>query len=118
MAESINGRQQEAPRYRFSLKELIKGEDPKIIAMIKRQMPLIALCIFYIMCYVGNRYSSQKNQILIENLKREVSDLRYQSLNVTSDVSARSKASYIENLVGSNGSGLETMSEPPFTLYE
>ena len=76
MAVSINGRQTESPGYKFSLKELIKGEDPNIIGLVKRQMPLIALCIFYTMCYVGNRYSSQKNQILIERLKNEAADLR------------------------------------------
>ncbi|MCQ2110739.1 MAG: hypothetical protein MJY79_04510 [Bacteroidaceae bacterium] len=115
MAESVNGRQKEAPKGRL-LKQILKGEDPEMIAMLQRQIPLILLVIVFILCYIGNRYSSQRDQIAIEKLKKELNDVQYQALNITSDVSARSKASYIESVVGSNGSGLETSAEPLFTL--
>jgi len=115
MAKSVNGRQTEAPKGHL-LKQILKGEDPEMIAMLQRQIPLILLTMLFLLCYIGNRYSSQRDQIAIEKLKKELYDVQYQALNITSDVSARSKASYIESVVGANGSGLETSAEPLFTI--
>lgn len=116
MAESINGRQTEAPDNHFGLKELLKGEDPRIVEYLRRQIPFIALCIVLVLLYVGNRYDSQCDQVRIEKLKKELVDVRYQALNTTSDVSAKSKPSYIENVVGNGKSGLQSSMQPPFRI--
>lgn len=114
MAESVNGRQKEAPEMGF--RQIIKGEDPRIIAFLRRQIPLILLVIVMILIYIGNRYDSQCDLVRIEQLKKELTDVRYQALNVTSDVSAKSKPSYMEKVMGSDGSGLQTSSKPFYRI--
>lgn len=73
----------------------------------------ILICVFF---YIGNRYAYQRDQAYAERLRRELVDMEYQTLNTTSDVSAKSKPSYIEKVVTRNGSGLQPVTEPPFTL--
>jgi len=73
----------------------------------------IVVCIFF---YICSRYDYQRKQVRLENLKKELLDLEYQSLNVTSSVSAKSKPSYIESVVSKEESGLSTMSDSPFIL--
>ncbi len=116
MAESINGRQQEAGDGRFGLKEILKGEDPRIVEYLRRQIPFIVLCMVLVLVYIGNRYDSQRDIIRIEQLRKELTDVRYQALNTTSDLSAKSKPSYIEKVVGSGNSGLQSSMQPPFRI--
>ena len=73
----------------------------------------VLLCIIF---YIGNRYAYQRDQAYAERLRRELVDMEYQTLNTTSDVSAKSKPSYIESVVARNGSGLQPTTEPPFRL--
>ena len=75
----------------------------------------ILVCVIF---YIGNRYAYQRDQAYAERLRRELVDMEYQTLNTTSDVSAKSKPSYIETVVTRNGSGLEPITEPPYRLPE
>ena len=73
----------------------------------------ILACVIF---YIGNRYAYQRDQAYAERLRRELVDMEYQTLNTTSDVSAKSKPSYIENVASRNGSGLQPVTEPPYRL--
>lgn len=73
----------------------------------------ILVCIFL---YICNRYAYQRDRALVETLKRELVDLEYQSLGITSDVSAKSKRSYIEKVVKKGNTGLSADGESPFIL--
>lgn len=118
MAESVNGRQAEAPEEsKFGIKQLLKGEDPRIVAFLRRQIPFALLVILLVLIYVGNRYDSQCDLVRIERLKKELVDVRYQALNTTSDVSAKSKPSYIEQAVGNGNSGLQTSEQSPYRIH-
>ncbi len=116
MAESINGRQREAGTDSFSFKDIIKGDDPRIAAFLRRQIPFILYVIALILVYIGNRYDSQCDLVRIEQLKKELTDVRYQALNITSDVSAKSKPSYIEKAASDGQSGLRASVKPPYDL--
>lgn len=94
----------------------IIGGGPIVTAFVRRQIPLLIEIVFFVILYICNRYDSQRDQIFIEKLRRELVDVQYQALNTTSDVSAKSKPSYIESVVCVNGSGLSTTEEPPFKL--
>ncbi|MCQ2066862.1 MAG: hypothetical protein MJY65_04320 [Bacteroidaceae bacterium] len=116
MAESINGRQVEAPENEMNIRQILKGDDPRIMAFLKRQIPFIMLVIGMVLFYIANRYDSQCDLVRIEKLKKELTDVRYQALNITSDVSAKSKPSYIEKAVGSGNYGLQSAEQAPFIL--
>lgn len=113
MAESANHRQTEAKR---SFKQILKAEDPELLAGIKHLLPFVLLIMLLLMLYIGNRYGCQCDMIELEKLKTELSDVNYRLLNSTSDVSARSKPSYIEGRVETSAHGLKTSVESPYEL--
>jgi hypothetical protein len=100
---------------KLSFKQIIGG-DLLNTDFFRRQIRLLLLVIACTIVYIGNRYDSQRELITIERLRKELIDVQYQALNTTSDVSARSKPSYIESVVSKNGSGLSIPANPPFLL--
>lgn len=116
MAESVNGRQTEAPEI-LGWKQILKGEDPRIGAFLRRQFPFLLMVLLMILLYIGNRYDSQCDLARIEKLKSELVDIRYQALNTTSDVSAKSKPSYIEKTVGNGSNGLHSAERSPYRIH-
>lgn len=72
--------------------------------------------LVFILLYIANRYAYQRDRAVVETLKRELVDMEYQSLGVTSDVSAKSKRSYIEKIVEDGNTGLSTGGESPYIL--
>lgn len=84
--------------------------------IIQRNALLLIEILICTILYICNRYAYQRDQVLTERLKRELTDIQYQTLNTTSDVSAKSKPSYIERVASGNGSGLEATTEPPYSL--
>ncbi len=84
--------------------------------LLHNNILLVAEILLCIILYIANRYGYQRDQAYAERLRRELVDMEYQTLNTTSDVSAKSKPSYIENVAARNGSGLKPATEPPFRL--
>ncbi len=72
--------------------------------------------LLFILLYIANRYAYQRDRAVVESLKRELVDMEYQALGVTSDVSAKSKRSYIEKVVESGNAGLSIRGESPYIL--
>ena len=83
---------------------------------IHRNIWLLVEILFCVIVYIGNRYAYQRDQAYAERLRRELVDMEYQTLNTTSDVSAKSTPSYIEKVATRNGSGLQPVTEPPYRL--
>lgn len=90
----------------------ITGHD----GFMPRHGLLWAEILFCIILYICNRYAYQREQVTAERLRRELVNMEYQTLNVTSDVSAKSKPSYIEKVVDKEGSGLIISGESPYRL--
>ena len=97
-------------------KHLDSLTSERISDFVRRNLLLVAEILLCIVVYIGNRYAYQRDQVMAERLRRELVDLEYQTLNTTSDVSAKSKPSYIESVAARNGSGLQPSIEPPFRL--
>jgi len=95
-----------------------KGLIQSVPDFIHRNIWLLVEILACIIFYIGNRYAYQRDQAYAERLRRELVDMEYQTLNTTSDVSAKSKPSYIENVATRNGSGLQPVTEPPYKLPE
>ena len=99
-------------------KHLDSLTSERISDFVRRNLLLVAEILLCIVVYIGNRYAYQRDQVMAERLRRELVDLEYQTLNTTSDVSAKSNPSYIEKIVTTNGSGLVIATEPAFDLGE
>ncbi|MBO7111112.1 MAG: hypothetical protein J6W18_04100 [Bacteroidaceae bacterium] len=93
-----------------------KGLMQSMPDLVQRNLWLLLEILACVIFYIGNRYAYQRDQAYAERLRRELVDMEYQTLNTTSDVSAKSKPSYVEKVATRNGSGLQPSTEPPYKL--
>jgi len=120
-----------------SLKEVIKeqaieGEDPfssnftlrKILggdilntSTIRRQIWLCLLIVGFLIIYVANRYSCQKNLIEIDRLTKELQDAKFRALSSSSQVTEKSRESNVlDMLKANNDSTLHVADQPPYII--
>ncbi len=96
----------------------ILGGDILAHEFFKRQVNLLCLIVVLTIIYIDNRYSSQRELIEIDNLKKELTDIRYDALTISSELTERSRQSKIEDYISSKGTHLETADQPPFIIKE
>ena len=64
----------------FTLRRILGG-DFLTTQMLRRQIGVILLCVFFIIIYISNRYSCQKKMLEIDKLNIELQDAKYKSLS-------------------------------------
>jgi len=79
---------------------------------VMKHILLILEIIGFVLLYIANRYSYQHDVVVTEQLRRELLDVQYQCLNIASEMSAKSKSSYIEKVIEEKGAGLGAPDEP------
>ena len=96
-------------------REIVGGE---ILAtgFFSRQMKLIVLIMLLTMVYIQNRYAYQAQIIKLDNLKKELTDIKYEALTRSSELMERSRQSKIEEYIQKEQSDLEIATTPPFLI--
>ncbi len=99
----------------MSLKSILGGD---ILAndFFKRQTKLIVLIMIMTIFYISNRYSAQQEMIEIDQLKKELIDIKYDALTRSSELMEKSRQSRIEEYISRQSSDLQTSTEPPFLI--
>ena len=90
----------------------------KMATWIEHNWVFIIVVVLIFFFYIGYGFSTQNDLVEIERLKKELVQIRYRALNTTSDLSAKSKPSYVEDIINAGELGLEINAEPPFVLPE
>lgn len=105
----------EAPQSRmFSLRKILGG-DILSAAIIRRQVWLILLIVFFMIIYVSNRYSCQQDIIEIDKLHQQLTDAKYKALSSESELTELSRESNVlEMLKDNKDSVLKIASQPPY----
>lgn len=101
---------------KISLKDILGGE---ILtgSTFRKQFGLIAVCVFYIILYITNRYQAQQELIEIEELKVELQKQKYYSLTRSGEFTIKSRQSQVEKMLKETpDSMLVTPTEPPFII--
>ena len=99
----------EKVKKRTSLKNIIGG-DILATDFFRRQAGLLFLIMVLIIIYINNRYECQLQLIEIDNLKKELIDIKYDALT------ERSRQSRIEEYIATKESDLQTSTNPPYLL--
>ena len=100
----------------FSLKQIIGG-DILTAEVIRSQIWEILLIMFFIIVYISNRYSVQKDLIEIDRLQRELQDAKYRALSSSSQITEKSRESHMLELLKNNkDSVLKIASQPPYII--
>ena len=79
----------EKVKKRTSLKNIIGG-DILATDFFRRQAGLLFLIMVLIIIYINNRYECQLQLIEIDNLKKELIDIKYDALTRSSELMERS----------------------------
>lgn len=95
----------------------IFGGDILTTQVIRRQIWLILLIVFFIFIYISNRYSVQKDLIEIDSLQTKLQDAKYKALSSSSQITEKSRESHIlELLKNDKDSSLKIANQPPFII--
>ena len=81
-------------------------------------MYLLILIVILTILYIDNRYSSQQELIEIDRLKKELTDIKYDALTISSELTEKSRQSRIEEYISAEGRQLQTAATPPFLIKE
>ena len=100
---------------RTSLKNIIGG-DILATDFFRRQAGLLFLIMVLIIVYINNRYECQQQLIEIDNLKKQLTDIKYDALTRSSELMERSRQSRIEEYIATKESDLQTSTHPPYLI--
>ncbi|MCR5140337.1 MAG: hypothetical protein K6B45_09275 [Bacteroidaceae bacterium] len=84
---------------KFSVVKMLTG-DMLMHPFVKRQMGLIVLVVCLIVIYEGNRYACQTETVKIQRLRKEIIDLRNESVALRNELMQKSLQSNIERRLG------------------
>lgn len=99
-----------------SLSNILGGEF-LTAKLVRDQLPLIVLIALFFVVYISNRYTNQAELIEIDNLKKELDDARFNALTRSSELTARSRQSYVEDyLKNGKDSLLQISSNSPYVI--
>lgn len=73
----------------FTLRKILGG-DFLTAEMLRRQIGVVLLVLFFIIVYISNRYSCQKSLIEIDQLNMELQDAKYKALSSASELTEMS----------------------------
>lgn len=100
----------------FTLRRILGG-DFLTTQMLRRQIGVILLCVFFIIIYISNRYSCQKKMLEIDKLNIELQDAKYKSLSSASELTERCRESNVLNMLKTNQDSLLKMpAQPPYII--
>ena len=91
----------------------ILGGDILTHDFLRRQANLVILIVILTILYIDNRYSCQQELIEIDKLKKELIDIKYDALTLSSQLTEKSRQSKIEEYITAGGKELEAATTPP-----
>jgi len=85
---------------------------------IIRHTRLIVLIVVMLFIFISNRYTCLLKLRQIDRLQRELRDVKYESLEVSGQLTGSNRLSQIELLVKEKGLDIETAQTPPYIIHK
>ncbi|BCS85490.1 MULTISPECIES: FtsL-like putative cell division protein [Prevotella] len=100
----------------FTLRKILGG-DILTTQTIRRQIGVFFLITGFLIVYVANRYSVQKDLIEIDKLQDELQDAKYKALSSSSQLTEKSRESHVLEMLNNNkDSVLKIANQPPYII--
>ena len=100
----------------FTLRKILGG-DILTAQIIRKQIWLFVLIVFFVIIYISNRYSIQKDLIELDQLQEELQDTKYKALSTSSQITEKSRESNVlDVLKHSKDSILHIATQPPYII--
>ena len=109
--------EEEAPQSANQTLRKILGGDILNAQIIRRQIWLILLIVFFVIIYISNRYNIQKDLIELDQLQSTLQDAKYRALSSSSQITEKSRESNVlEMLKNNKDSILHIATQPPYII--
>lgn len=82
----------------------------------QKQYGLLALLAILAIFYIDNRYYSERQLSKAISLKKEIQDLKYESLTLSAELMEKSRQSNVVRLIKEKGLDLKEMDTPPIVI--
>lgn len=100
----------------FTLRKILGG-DILTAQIIRKQIWLFMLIVVFVIIYISNRYSIQKDLIELDQLQKELQDTKYKALSTSSQITEKSRESNVlDMLKHSKDSTLHIATQPPYII--
>lgn len=100
----------------FTLRRILGG-DFLTAAALRRYVGVILLVLAFIVIYISNRYSCEKEMIKIDALKKELQDAKYKALSSSSELTELCRESNVLKMLKDNpDSMLQIPKQPPYII--
>lgn len=100
----------------FSVKSILGG-DFLMSKFMMKQVMFVIFCVVLMILYTGNRYDSQQNAILIDSLRMQLQDVKYNVLTQSSELMNLTRQSNVERMMKAAGdSMLHNSITPPYLI--
>ena len=100
----------------FTLRKILGG-DILTAQIIRRQIWLVILIVFFVIIYISNRYNIQNDIIELDKLQKELQDTKYKALSTSSQITEKSRESNVLDMLKNNkDSVLHIATQPPYLI--
>ncbi len=83
-----------------------------------RNMTFILIIVAIMIFFISHRYTVLQKIAELEKLKTELKDAKYESLNISSDLTEASRQGQIEKMVEQAGLELKVTNEPVYRIQK
>ena len=100
----------------FTLRKILGG-DILTAQIIRRQIWLVILIVFFVVIYISNRYSIQNDLIELSKLQIQLQDVKYKALSTSSQITEKSRESNVLDMLKNHkDSTLHIATQPPYII--
>lgn len=104
------------PTASLTLKTILGG-DILYAEILRKQLWLIVLVVFFAIAYVAFRYQCQQDMIAIDKMETELKDAKYKALSSSSTLTERCRESHVLEILKNNkDSLLKASDQPPYII--
>ena len=115
LVDNIKGNEDFNDLKSSTLRDIING-NILTKKFLKKQYPLLIMIAILAFLYVDNRYYCEKQLSKVLKLKRELQDIKYESLTLSAELMETSRQSSIRKMVRERGLTLKESSTPPVVI--
>ncbi|MGB4415707.1 MAG: FtsL-like putative cell division protein [Paludibacter sp.] len=115
IAETIKGNEDFSDIKSSTLRDVING-NILTKKFLKKQYGLLILIAVLAFAYVDNRYYCETQQARVIELKKQIQDVKYESLTISAQLMRITRQSNILNMVNERGLNLKESNTPPVVI--
>lgn len=105
-----------APVATLTLRKILGG-DYLSADLVRGQIWVVVLVVFFTTVYVAFRYQCQQDMITIDNMEKELLDAKYKALSASSNLTEKCRESQVIEMLRQNRDSLLHASEqPPYII--